>query len=335
MNRKVQKFLLTVASAAAISLNAAPTVSDIRLAQRYPWNGKVDITFNVSEIADGEVMGLVMTTTNVTDGTAIPMSDITDYTTGEHVSTVSNGAYHLVWNAFVDYTDIRVPSVRTYVTLTDPPRAILGNAPEGCVGVQLWEDGPFWAEMNIGATNVTDTGLYFWWGDTVGYRANGLLLSDIYFSIAAFPASLTWNKNPETLRKEGWVTSLGELAPSHDAARVKWGGEWRMPKSREFEKLADTNYCSIVWTNINNVNGWLVSGVTEGYEDKSIFLPASGFGFGARISNSGTDGRFWSSDNTAGDIYQSNSFCLCNPPDGKNKNSYSRRCYGQPIRPVR
>ena len=35
--------------------------------------------------------------------------------------------------------------------------------------IQLWKDGPYWAETNIGAENPWDFGYYFWWGDTVGY----------------------------------------------------------------------------------------------------------------------------------------------------------------------
>ena len=37
-------------------------------------------------------------------------------------------------------------------------------------GVQLWEDGPVWAETNVGADSPEDYGLYFRWGNTIGYR---------------------------------------------------------------------------------------------------------------------------------------------------------------------
>ena len=30
-------------------------------------------------------------------------------------------------------------------------------------GVQLWEDGPYWATTNIGAERPEDYGYYFWW----------------------------------------------------------------------------------------------------------------------------------------------------------------------------
>ena len=36
--------------------------------------------------------------------------------------------------------------------------------------VQLWENGPYWAETNIGADEPWDSGYYFWWGDTLGYK---------------------------------------------------------------------------------------------------------------------------------------------------------------------
>ena len=37
-------------------------------------------------------------------------------------------------------------------------------------GVQLWENGPLWAKTNVGANSPTETGYYFWWGDTLGYK---------------------------------------------------------------------------------------------------------------------------------------------------------------------
>ena len=44
--------------------------------------------------------------------------------------------------------------------------------------VQLWEGGPYWAETNIGAENPWESGYYFWWGDTVGYKfKNGVWMA--------------------------------------------------------------------------------------------------------------------------------------------------------------
>ena len=35
--------------------------------------------------------------------------------------------------------------------------------------VQLWENGPYWATRNVGATKPSDPGLYFMWSETVGH----------------------------------------------------------------------------------------------------------------------------------------------------------------------
>ena len=74
-------------------------------------------------------------------------------------------------------------------------------------GVQLWKDGPYWAETNIGAENPWDYGYYFWWGDTIGYkRENGAWVasdgssSNFSFDMANTP---TYGKSHQSLRDEG------------------------------------------------------------------------------------------------------------------------------------
>ena len=56
------------------------------------------------------------------------------------------------------------------------PRFYRLSATEGDAslgGVQLWENGPYWAECNVGALAPEESGYYFWWGDTVGYARSG------------------------------------------------------------------------------------------------------------------------------------------------------------------
>ena len=96
--------------------------------------------------------------------------------------------------------------------------------------VQLWEGGPCWADRNIGAKKPEDCGLYFWWGDTKGHRPGYNFDWD---------NSYTYGKSVAELQSAGWVTSGGVLAPSHDAAHVKWGGAWRMPTLQELRDLND------------------------------------------------------------------------------------------------
>ena len=162
--------------------------------------------------------------------------------------------------------------------------------------VQLWEGGPFWAETNIGAEKPEDAGLYFWWGDTVGYRREGdaWVASDGSSTNFSFNENNTptYGKSPAELRAGGWTTAEGVLAPARDAAQVHWGGGWRMPTDSEFaELIANT---TTIWTTSNGVNGRLVTGKGD-YASASIFLPAAGNGYGTSLYRSGSLGDYWSS----------------------------------------
>ena len=162
--------------------------------------------------------------------------------------------------------------------------------------VQLWEDGPYWADRNIGAENPWDFGYYFWWGDTVGYKR----INDIWVASDGSSSNFSFQKNNTptygkdigTLRNEGWITSDNVLALEHDAARAQWGGEWRMPTKQEMEGLCQK--CDWTWTKMNGVRGYIVRG-RGGYASDSIFIPCAGNGYRTSLLGSGSGGGFWSS----------------------------------------
>ncbi len=165
--------------------------------------------------------------------------------------------------------------------------------------VQFWKDGPYWATKNIGAEESWESGLYFWWGDTVGYRREGdaWVASDGSSSSFSFAPdnAPTDNKDIATLQREGWIVSKAGsyvLAPQHDAAHVHWGGAWRMPTDQEFKDLKDK--CDWKWTTMNGVKGYIVSGKDD-YASASIFLPATGHGLGTSLDFAGSFGSFLSS----------------------------------------
>ena len=160
--------------------------------------------------------------------------------------------------------------------------------------VQLWEGGPYWATMNIGAEKPEDYGYYFWWGDTVGYTRenNAWVANDGSSSNFSFHWDNTPNfgKNKATLQSEGWITVDGVLAPEHDAAHVQWGGDWRMPTEQE---LADLNSnCDWTWTTQKGVSGYVVRGRGD-YATSSIFLPAAGYGLGTAFECAAAGGYYW------------------------------------------
>ena len=201
--------------------------------------------------------------------------------------------------------------------------------------VQLWEGGPYWATTNIGAEKPEDSGYYFWWGDTVGYRREGDKWvatdgssSDFSFGSANTP---TYDKDVATLRSEGWITADGILAPAHDAAQAQWGGDWRMPTQQEFDDL--NSKCDWAWTTTQDgVNGYIVSG-RNAYASKSIFIPCAGYGYGASLYNSGSLGYYWSSVPNSDNYYLSWDlyfYSSCHDTDSY----YCSRVLGFSVRPV-
>ena len=196
--------------------------------------------------------------------------------------------------------------------------------------VQLWADGPKWAKKNLGAESPEDYGLYFWWGDTLGYRREGDAWVSCDDTVTNFSFTRgntpTYGKDAMTLINECWTRDDSILAPDHDAARAHWGEEWRMPTRSELAAL-DEN-CDWTLTTQNGVYGYVVSGRGD-YAARSIFLPAAGHGSYTSLDNAGWGAEFWSSV-PDGDNSWGLSFYL----GDKGMNSLPRY-YGRSIRPVR
>ena len=152
-------------------------------------------------------------------------------------------------------------------------------------GVQLWENGPLWAKTNVGANSPTETGYYFWWGDTLGYKwqnsqwvASDNSVSGYSFTSANCP---TYGKSLAQLQSMGVVGADGNLLPAYDAASVQWGDDWRVPKASEIKNLIDL--CTWTWATNNNVAGYTVTGKGL-YSGSSIFIPVAGYGENAGIT---------------------------------------------------
>ena len=201
--------------------------------------------------------------------------------------------------------------------------------------VQLWAGGPYWADRNIGANRPEEYGLYFWWGDTVGYAyvnadwvASNGSLSSFSFYEAKTPTS-DKGKSRSTLQSEGWITMDGVLAPEHDAAHVRWGGNWRMPTKRELQDLVDK--CDWNWTTMNGVNGYKVRGKGD-YAAASIFLPAAGYGYRTSLTDADSSGYYWSSGPSSGNHNAGRLYFYSNSGGIYTNDDY--RYYGQSVRPV-
>ena len=204
---------------------------------------------------------------------------------------------------------------------------------EDNIMVQLWEDGPYWATKNIGASEPWEYGYYFWWGDVIGYRrendtwvASDGSLSNFSFGNANTP---TYNKSFALLQNEGWITADGVLTPKHDAAHVHWSGLWRMPTKQELSDL--NSNCDRIWTTMNGVNGYVFRGRGD-YASASTFLPCAGRGSGTSLSDAGSYSGYWSSVPDSDGNYGSWYFDFGSSYLGTSNGG---RYNGRSIRPVR
>ena len=132
-----------------------------------------------------------------------------------------------------------------------------------------------WATMNIGASQPSDYGLYFAWGDTQGYTAEqvGSGEGQKYFGWADYKYG-NGTSSPDVTGMTKYNENDGKtiLEASDDAAVANWGGSWRMPTTDEFQALGAA--VNTEWTQVNNVYGILCTDKTD--ESNTLFFPATG-----------------------------------------------------------
>lgn len=206
----------------------------------------------------------------------------------------------------------------------------------------------YWATTNIGADYPADYGLYFAWGETVGYGSSpqgvydGIwcvqILDGRKFDWASYSSDLcdgAYDKMKKycTDSSYGTVDNNTVLDPEDDAAYVNWQGTWRMPTTEELDALC--NQCSWTWTTMansagENVNGYKVSSKTD--SSKFIFLPAAGYRGHGGLYLGGSSGYYWSNS-----LYPSinyggaYNFYLSST---ERRTGPDNRCSGLSIRPV-
>ena len=202
-------------------------------------------------------------------------------------------------------------------------------------GVQLWENGPYWAECNVGATKPEEYGYYFWWGDTIGYKRvnDAWVASDGSASNFSFDSSNTptYGKDNTALLSSGYIDSTGNLVAAHDAATAHLGAPWRMPTDAEFSALLSN--CTTEWITTNGVAGRLVTGKGD-YANRSIFLPVAGYGLGSILKDPGW-GNYWSSTPYSYSAALSNYAWYLSVLSSNFSRGNFNRGYGQSVRPVR
>ena len=239
---------------------------------------------------------------------------------------------------------VDIGDVATIIGLiADGQGSDMGNAPKDAVAVDMGlPSGTKWANMNVGAEKPEDYGLFFAWGETVGYTSD---TSDgRLFDWASYKwmneGQSSWQQiNKYQLKDyqtEGcWYDSTGNfigdgkttLDLSDDAARANWGGQWVMPTYEEMRELLDNT--TNEWTTVNGVNGQRFTSKING---NSIFLSAAGNRYDASLGNQGKSGYYWSSSLSTS--YTDSSRHLGFASSGVGTSSANDRFRGRSVRPV-
>lgn len=168
-----------------------------------------------------------------------------------------------------------------------------------------------WATCNVGATKPEEYGEYFAWGETEQNKTYNEINYKFYIN-------MKYSKY-----NEHDIKTVLDL--TDDAARVNWGGAWRMPTDAEWTELRTK--CTWTWTTINGINGFEV----KGYNGNAIFLPAEGVRCGGRLYGEGVYGDYWSSSLDTND--PCSAWGVYFYSDYVYRNNYFR-FYGLSVRPV-
>ncbi|MBO7183837.1 MAG: InlB B-repeat-containing protein, partial [Bacteroidales bacterium] len=200
------------------------------------------------------------------------------------------------WNTAPDgsgtsYTDSQEITLTEDVTLYAQWKQVKGIE-NGYEWVDLGlPSGLKWATCNVGATTPDGYGDYFAWGET-SPKDNYQWSTYKYCN-----GSETTLTKYNTKSNFGTVDNKITLDLIDDAARVNWGGKWRMPTTAEQDELI--NNCTWTWTAQNGVEGYKVASKTNG---NSIFLPAAGNRNGTSVVGF-SGGFYWSSSLSESYLY--------------------------------
>ena len=180
-----------------------------------------------------------------------------------------------------------------------------------------------WAKMNIGATKETDYGLYFQWGETVGY-------ADASHSTWSTCPGNGGNSDYNADSIAAWDAENlldGTLKPAVDAATVNMGSKWRMPTKEDcIELFNNTDLTSV---EIDGVKGGKFSHKTD--PSKYIFLPFAGAAVEGSFTVNGAGGLIWSS--SVDSDYPQAAYCIGAEEPGRLDGAFPRN-YAVSVRGV-
>lgn len=132
--------------------------------------------------------------------------------------------------------------------------------------VQLWKNGPLWADRNLGADKPESLGLFFTWGSTKGFPMEPKGETKSPFD----------DMDRQLLQEKGVLEGI-HLSRKYDAASCMLGNPFRMPTGSELKNLIEK--CDWKYVSDSQENSpcyYVVTGKGE-YSGNSIILPRPKF----------------------------------------------------------
>lgn len=148
--------------------------------------------------------------------------------------------------------------------------------------------------MNVGASSITDTGLYFQWGDAQGYTAEQIGTGEGKKAFTWADYKFSSDAQGSSMTKYNSTDGKTVLDLEDDAARANWGGSWRMPTAEEMQAFG--NAVNAVWTddyNNTGVAGLVCTDKTD--NTKAVFFPAVGVCDNGSVIDVGNYSSYWCS----------------------------------------
>ncbi len=316
----------------SLTVKGTATIKSIKVASNELMSGPTSVSINetgcsVSVAYGGKDVTLDCGTgvALTAEGTVFNITLIENNYTGVQI-TLTDAAGNTLTKKFMGTDGLKIERskiTKASFTASFPPagsrgkaKATIGGSEVDVNWVQLWKDGPKFAEYNIGATSATEYGGYYCWGGTYNNNPN----------LEGF----AWHSD----RAKGVTNLSGDT----DTATKLWGPNWRMPTKDELAEGEEVRHelqltggllyeCTCTW--VNDYNGTRVNGVLctgkGAYLCNSIFLPAAGIANNVsgtpNMSGQSTQCRYWTSVENKKDY---SSYCL-SITDGNqdmNKNGY-------------
>ena len=216
-----------------------------------------------------------------------------------------------------------------------------------------------WAKKNLGAATEEDAGLYFQWGDTVGYTAEQVGDGDglKYFDWNTYKFSN--DGSDSNLSKYNKTDGKTVLDLEDDATHVLMGGNWRMPTNEDFQELINNTDLYLISESGEEIHGnvdsdgvnsytsiyvkWeqAASGVIKGMKfykkdgkQTYLFVPCGGIANGGSVRNVGAIG-YLRSSSLFFDVRYAWSFGFSASDGGYVSYGYGyNKSYGFPVRGI-